>query len=80
MNVEESSSSYSNIYEVEKIIAKRIINGHLRYLVKWENFPLDQSTWEPIEHLSNVTHLIEEYETKSVIKMQSNTSINKIQN
>jgi hypothetical protein len=39
-------------YNVEKILAEdREEQGVVKYLVKWEGYPLHSSTWEPAEHL-----------------------------
>ena len=32
-----------NIYNIEALVSKK----GSKYLVKWENFPHDQNTWEP---------------------------------
>ena len=32
-----------DIYTIESLVAKK----GSKYLVKWENFPHDQNTWEP---------------------------------
>ncbi|KAI0884832.1 uncharacterized protein GGS22DRAFT_200502 [Annulohypoxylon maeteangense] len=41
--------------------------GELQYLIKWEGFPLDECTWEPIEHLGPGL-LTDWEETKEKIK------------
>ncbi|EYC10093.1 hypothetical protein Y032_0057g2757 [Ancylostoma ceylanicum] len=33
-------------YTVEKILKTRKRGGRREYLIKWEGWPLDQSTWE----------------------------------
>jgi hypothetical protein len=58
----QSDESQDEIYTVEKIIGKRIDGSTIKYLVKWEGYPKEQSTWEPVSNLSNVLDLIEEYE------------------
>jgi hypothetical protein len=62
MNVNDSLSE--NEYFVEKILDKKVVDGEVRYLIKWEGWPLDQSTWEPRENLNNIKHLIESFERK----------------
>ena len=52
------------MYNVEKIINKKIIKGKVLYRVKWEGYPIEQNTWEPIINLENVQGLINEYEAK----------------
>ena len=44
----------SDEYLVEKIIGKRIKNGKIQYKIKWEGYPLSQSTWEPVSNLQNI--------------------------
>ena len=48
-------------YEVEKICDKRIINLEVHYLVKWKGLPFEESTWEPIQNLIYVQHLIRDF-------------------
>lgn len=60
-------------YIVEKIIKKRI-HPELRYLVKWRDWDIKYSTWEPLEHLINVTTLIDEFEKKEALKDLKKTS------
>ena len=55
------SESESEYYNVEKIIAKEKIGNEVRYLVKWENFPEADCTWEPEDNLDNVKDLLEEF-------------------
>lgn len=40
-------------WEVEEVTDSRRIKGVLHYLVKWEGWPSEYSTWEPEEHLEN---------------------------
>ncbi|XP_032221228.2 uncharacterized protein LOC125564402 [Nematostella vectensis] len=46
--------SGSKVYDVERIISQRITsrNGDKEYLVKWKNWPIWTSTWEPANHLT----------------------------
>ncbi len=47
-------------YEVEQILdARRCGQGcKMQYYIKWKGFPMSDSTWEPLEHLSNTQDLI----------------------
>ncbi|KAH8358196.1 hypothetical protein KR084_007581, partial [Drosophila pseudotakahashii] len=55
-------------YVVEKFMGKRFIftNGRYRpqYLAKWEEFPSEESTWEPLENLANCIGLIADFEAE----------------
>ena len=60
VNGETSNSSTVNspdltndpdVYAVERILKSRKRQGKLQYLVKWANFPISDSTWEPEENI-----------------------------
>lgn len=53
-------------YKVKKIIGKRTINGKVNYLVWWEGYKKDESTYEPKAQLieDGLQDLIDEYEDK----------------
>ena len=48
-------------FEVEKICGKRQRNGRVEYLVKWADYPPQESTWEPLCNLQDVMSMVEEY-------------------
>lgn len=70
MNKSEGEQDDSNdlqedgddIYIVEAIRKHRIVGKKREYFIKWENYPEIENTWEPIENLANVKHLVKEYE------------------
>ena len=62
MQDESSSALSDNEYYVEKVLDKKIENGEMRYLIKWEGWSIENSTWEPLENLGNIKNLIEKYE------------------
>jgi len=52
-------------YIVESILDKRINSkGEPEYLIKWEDYPIEDSTWEPKENVQGVGTLLEEFEKK----------------
>nr|AAY55532.1 IP03643p [Drosophila melanogaster] len=53
-NVKEKSSEYI----VEKFLGKRYLRGRPQYLTKWEGYPIEQCTWEPLENLGKCMTLI----------------------
>ena len=44
----------------------------MQYLLKWLGWPIESSTWEPLENLSHVKNLIEEYEAAQLEKKKCN--------
>ena len=53
--------SEGEFYNIEKIIGRRKNNGRLEYKIKWEGYPMNQSTWEPMKNLESAKELVEEY-------------------
>lgn len=68
-------------YIVERIIDKKKAGKKVLYKVKWDGYSLEESTWEPIENLSGVQNLIEEFEKedtkRKLKKIKSSQIINK---
>lgn len=54
--------SETDIWEVEKILAKKEIKGVPTYLIKWKNWDLKYNTWEPVSNLINCSDILEEFE------------------
>jgi hypothetical protein len=65
-----------NEYMVEKVLNKRVTSdGIIEYLIKWDGYETEESTWEPAENLLNIKNLIKDYEDR--LKKNSINSINK---
>ena len=58
----------TSLYEVEKIIGKKMFNGKPRYKVKWQGYPDTDCTWEVPSHLRHVRDMVEEFEKKLALK------------
>jgi len=58
---EASEKEEEDVFIVEKVLDKRFRNGKLQYLLKWENYPDSDNTWE---FASNIfcPDLIQEFE------------------
>ena len=59
-----SSGQNENEYSVEAIRSHRGIGVNREYFIKWENYPENQNTWEPLAHLQNIKNMVREYEGK----------------
>ena len=57
MEIEEETGDY----EVEQIIDSRLQRGKLQYLVKWKNYPIEESTWEPEDNLKKAKATIAKF-------------------
>jgi hypothetical protein len=61
-----------NCYFAEAVIEERPgKDGEPRYLVKWEGYPPEGSTWEPYENLSTLLFtnwIIDRWELEEIIK------------
>ena len=63
--VEKSQVSEEKFYTVEKILERKKVGKKTLYYVKWEGFPSEQGTWEPLQNLKNVKEMVKDFEAKS---------------
>ena len=64
-------------YEVEKIIGRRKIKNKYDYLIKWKDYSIEESTWEPEDKLFTIKYLIEEYDNLCDEKEKKKKNSNK---
>ena len=59
-------------FEVEKLISHVVKDGVDMYCVKWLNYPLSQSTWEPTDNILTASNLITQFweEKNADVSMQ----------
>ena len=57
-------------FNVEKILDKRKLGNKCEYLVKWENYPESDATWEPLANLRNVKDMVKEFNAELEKKKQ----------
>jgi len=56
--------SVMGVYEVERVVAKRVKGGEAEYFIQWQNYSPSENTWEPAEHLPE--DIIAAFENRSV--------------
>ncbi|KAL0491213.1 hypothetical protein AKO1_013300 [Acrasis kona] len=59
--IEIESQDEEEVYEVEKILNKRITRGKVIYLLRWKGYGPEYDTWEPSCNLT-CSELIKQYE------------------
>jgi hypothetical protein len=48
-------------YNMEALVADRLVGGKREYLVKWQGYEAKHNSWEPVENLANCVGDIKEY-------------------
>ena len=64
--------SFTEMYEVEKIINCKTYHNKKYYLIKWLCYPINESTWEPKPNLKHLNYLIEEFEAEYPFSVDQN--------
>ncbi|KAI1287341.1 Heterochromatin protein 1 [Halotydeus destructor] len=59
---QDDSQDDENIYEVQKIVAKRIMNGRPEYYIRWKGYGRNYDSWEPVSCLDNCQVMLENFE------------------
>ena len=60
--IKSDNSTHHKLYNIEKIITRKIFKGKKLYLIKWEGYSLNNCTWEPLFHLKTVYDMVIEFE------------------
>ncbi|KAA3672004.1 uncharacterized protein DEA37_0009573 [Paragonimus westermani] len=76
--MDKSRSRKSDVYRVEKLVARRKLGKRVEYLVKWKNWTEENNTWEPEKNILDKS-LIESFirkrkKTKNRRKADSSVS------
>ncbi|XP_051566357.1 M-phase phosphoprotein 8-like isoform X2 [Myxocyprinus asiaticus] len=57
----DSEQDEEDVYEVERIIDVRVVEGEVLYRVRWKNYSSDDDTWEPEAHLDDCREVLLAY-------------------
>uniref|UniRef100_A0A8C1GIV8 M-phase phosphoprotein 8 n=1 Tax=Cyprinus carpio TaxID=7962 RepID=A0A8C1GIV8_CYPCA len=57
----DSEQDEEDVYEVERIIDMRVVEGEVLYRVRWKNYSSDDDTWEPEAHLDDCREVLLAY-------------------
>ncbi|XP_051999191.1 M-phase phosphoprotein 8 isoform X2 [Xyrauchen texanus] len=57
----DSEQDEEDVYEVERIIDVRVVEGEVLYRVRWRNYSSDDDTWEPEAHLDDCREVLLAY-------------------
>ena len=57
-----TDQSAQDVYQVEKILRQRHLNGEHQFLMKWLGFPHSQNTWEPASNIIDKRSITEFYQ------------------
>jgi hypothetical protein len=69
--VQHTERELGNIYEVEKILEERQTEQGKQFLIKWKNYGIAYSTWEPEENLLHCEDALEEWKQRQKEREQT---------
>lgn len=49
-------------FEIERILDKKYINGKVFYKVKWKNYSISDSTWEPLSNFKGNMDIVHQFD------------------
>ena len=59
-------------FEIEKVVAHKVMDGELMFLIKWNNWSEAFNTWNNYESLPNSNIALEEYIKENKINVENN--------
>lgn len=65
MSRAESDNEDVVLYEAQKILQCKEVDGKKYYLIKWKNWPDDFNSWESEESVKKIQPLLDQYLSKS---------------
>ena len=65
------------LYIIEKILDRKKVKDKYQYLIKWQGYPEEDCTWEPIENLQYSLELVKEYNKTHPTKQKNFNKVKK---
>ncbi|EAL65955.1 chromo domain-containing protein [Dictyostelium discoideum AX4] len=59
----EEPEEAGDVFEVEKILDKRVQHGRIQYSIRWKGFTADYDTWEDEDNVAGCPELVKEFES-----------------
>ena len=56
----------NDLYEVEHIVAKRMVRGDVQYLIHWKGYDAKDDSWEPLSNLAGMEQDVSAFEMKQL--------------
>jgi hypothetical protein len=51
-------------WEVREVVGRRVVRGHVQYLVLWKGYPDTDRTWEPASNLRYAQAAVRAFESR----------------
>ncbi|EDW73672.1 uncharacterized protein Dwil_GK19580 [Drosophila willistoni] len=61
-------TSANKVLRVKRILGRRFGKRCIRVLVKWQSYPVQENTWEPILNMGNCIQLVADMEARLFAK------------
>lgn len=68
----KKSKEEEDYFEIESLLDKKIINGKVFYKVKWKNYPISDSTWEPLSNFKGNMDIVHQFEKEYTYSHKDN--------
>ncbi|KAM9961335.1 hypothetical protein ACTFIR_004175 [Dictyostelium discoideum] len=69
---EESEEEAGDVFEVEKILDKRVQHRRIQYNIRWKGFSADYDTWEDEGNVAGCPELVREFESSRIKEKKKN--------
>ncbi|KAM9988874.1 hypothetical protein ACTFIY_004918 [Dictyostelium cf. discoideum] len=76
----EEPEEAADVFEVEKILDRRVQHGRIQYSVRWKGFSADYDTWEDEDNVAGCSELVKEFESSREQEKKSRKRKNVIVN